>query len=79
MSKYYISHIFSKEIGISMPEYINTLRIRDAEMLLKKGDMSITDIAFAVGFNSLRSFNRHFYSLTGKTPRQVKGQNKAAD
>lgn len=79
MSKYYISHIFSKEIGISMPEYINTLRIRDAETLLKKGDMSITDVAFAVGFNSLRSFNRHFYALTGKTPRQVKVHDKTTD
>lgn len=72
MSKYYISHIFSREIGISMPEYINTLRIRDAESLLKQGEMSITDVAFAVGFNSLRSFNRHFFALTGKTPRQAR-------
>ncbi|MBE6761231.1 MAG: helix-turn-helix transcriptional regulator [Ruminococcaceae bacterium] len=76
MSKYYISHIFSKEIGISMPEYINTLRIRDAEMLLQKGDMSITDVAFAVGFNSLRSFNRHFFAQTGKTPRQIRNSDK---
>lgn len=76
MSKYYISHIFSKEIGISMSEYINTLRIRDAEILLQKGEMSITDVAFAVGFNSLRSFNRHFFAQTGKTPRQTKNSDK---
>lgn len=76
MSKYYISHIFSKEIGTSLPEYINTMRIRDAEMLLSNGEMSITDVAFAVGFNSLRSFNRHFFAQTGKTPRQLKGSDK---
>lgn len=76
MSKYYISHIFSKEIGISMPEYINTLRIRDAESLLKQGEMSITEVAFAVGFNSLRSFNRHFFAQTGKTPRQMRNADK---
>ncbi|MBO5232328.1 MAG: helix-turn-helix transcriptional regulator [Clostridia bacterium] len=76
MSKYYISHIFSKEIGISMPEYINTLRIRDAEILLQKGEMSITEVAFAVGFNSLRSFNRHFFAQTGKTPRQARNTDK---
>ena len=76
MSKYYISHIFGKEIGTSMPEYINTLRIRDAESLLEKGDMSITEVAFAVGFNSLRSFNRHFFAQTGKTPRQARDTDK---
>lgn len=76
MSKYYISHIFSKEIGISMSEYINTLRIRDAEILLKQGEMSITEVAFAVGFNSLRSFNRHFFAQTGRTPRQTKSADK---
>lgn len=76
MSKYYISHIFSKEIGISMPEYINTMRIRDAEILLSSSEMSITEVAFAVGFNSLRSFNRHFFGMLGKTPRQVKGADK---
>lgn len=76
MSKYYISHIFSKEIGISMPEYINTLRIRDAELLLEQGEMSITEVAFKVGFNSLRSFNRHFFAQTGKTPRQARNTDK---
>ena len=76
MSKYYISHLFSKEVGISFPEYINTLRIRDAEKMLKSGDSSITEVAFSVGFNSLRSFNRHFYAQTGKTPRQVKSESK---
>lgn len=76
MSKYYISHIFSKEIGISMTEYINTLRIRDAETMLMNGEMSITDVAFAVGFNSLRSFNRHFFAQTGKTPRQARNTDK---
>ena len=76
MSKYYISHLFSKEIGISFPEYINTLRIRDAEKLLKSSDMSITEVAFSVGFNSLRSFNRHFFAQTGMTPRQVKSESK---
>lgn len=78
MSKYYISHIFSKEIGISMTEYLNTLRIRDAEILLQRGEMSITEVAFAVGFNSLRSFNRHFFAQTGKTPRQARNTDKNA-
>ncbi len=79
MNKYYISHVFNKEIGISLPEYINNLRIRDATMLLKEGNMSITDIAFAVGFNTLRSFNRRFLEHTGKTPKQVKNEYKSLE
>ena len=79
MNKYYISHVFNKEIGISLPEYLNTLRIRDATMLLKEGNMSITDIAFAVGFNTLRSFNRRFLEHTGKTPKQIKNEYKSMD
>ena len=79
MNKYYISHVFNKEIGISLPEYLNTLRIRDAIMLLKEGTMSITDIAFAVGFNTLRSFNRRFLEHTGKTPKQVKNEYKSIE
>lgn len=67
-SKYYVSHVFSREIGSSFPAYINTLRVHDAKKLLERGDMSVTDVAYAVGFRSLRSFNRCFLSLTGESP-----------
>lgn len=67
-SKYYVSHVFSREIGASFPAYINALRVHDAKKLLERGDMSITDVAYAVGFSSLRSFNRCFLSLTGQNP-----------
>lgn len=74
-SKYYVSHVFSREIGMSFPAYINTLRIHDAKKLLRRGDMSVTDVAYAVGFSSLRSFNRCFLSLTGESPSSFKRQN----
>lgn len=67
-SKYYISHVFGKDIGMSFPTYINMLRIRDAKDLLRAGGKSVTDVAYAVGFSSLRSFNRCFLSLTGQSP-----------
>ncbi len=71
-SKYYVSHVFSREIGSSFPAYINTLRVHDAKKLLTRGDMSVTDVAYAVGFRSLRSFNRCFLSLTGQNPSAFK-------
>ncbi len=70
MSKYYISHVFSKEMGVGFPQYVNSLRIHDAKELLAKGGMSVTDIAYAVGFNSVRSFNRQFLAESGQTPRE---------
>ena len=71
-SKYYVSHVFSREIGSSFPAYINALRVHDAKKLLERGDMSVTDVAYAVGFRSLRSFNRCFLSLTGQNPSAFK-------
>jgi AraC-like DNA-binding protein len=72
ISKYYISHLFSQKLHMSFSEYIGTLRISEACRLLKSEEMSITDVAYNVGFNTTRSFNRLFLRYTGMTPRQYK-------
>lgn len=72
INKYHISHIFNREIGISFTDYINAIRVRKSYALIKKGEMSITEIAFAVGFSSLRSFNRQFMAFSHCTPREYK-------
>jgi len=74
ISKYYISHLFSQKFHIGFTEYIGTLRISHACKLLLSKDKSITEIAFSVGFNSTRSFNRLFLKYTGVTPRQFINQ-----
>lgn len=74
LSKYYISHTFGKEIGVRLPQYISSLRVQEARGLLKTSDMSVTDVAYAVGFNSLRSFNRWFLQLEGLPPGEYKRQ-----
>lgn len=72
ISKYYISHLFSQKLHMGFSEYIGTLRISEACRLLKNDDKSITEVAYNVGFNSTRSFNRLFLKYTGMTPRQYK-------
>lgn len=72
LSPGYISHIFSIRLKINFRLFINSLRIEKAKELINEGDMNITEIAFAVGFASLRTFNRAFYQLTQKTPREYK-------
>lgn len=68
MNKYYLSHLFNKRVGLSIPAFINNLRIKHACELLDN-DCPITDSAFASGFNSLRTFNRAFAEIMGMSPR----------
>ena len=67
-SRSYISHFFKKESGMSIPEYVNTLRIRDAKVYLETTSMSIHEIAAAVGFSNSNYFSTVFKSITGITP-----------
>lgn len=68
LNKYYISHIFSERMKMSYKEFINNLRVEHACGLLEKG-VSITDIAYASGFSSVRTFNRAFLKNREMTPR----------
>ena len=68
LSKYYISHIFKERMNMSFTDFINSLRIEQACELLEK-DCSMTEVAFASGFSSIRSFNRVFVQNIGVSPR----------
>lgn len=64
----YISHIFSNTLKTTIPEYINALRIHDAQELLRSTRQPIARIAGDLGFGSIRNFNRVFQKETGLTP-----------
>lgn len=69
VSKYHISHLFSSELHTSFPEYIRFLRVSRAKYLMAYyPSMSVTEVAFACGFESLRTFHRAFSALCGVTP-----------
>ena len=67
LNKYYISHIFQERMHISFKDFINSLRVESACNLLGKSS-SITDIAYAAGFSSVRTFNRAFLKHMHMTP-----------
>ncbi|MGL4736406.1 MAG: helix-turn-helix domain-containing protein [Cellulosilyticaceae bacterium] len=71
LSKYYISHLFNQEIGCSLTNYINFLRVNKAKELLLS-DKTITEIAYECGFESARSFYRAFMKFCGTTPLQYR-------
>jgi YesN/AraC family two-component response regulator len=72
LSKYYISHLFSGKLGIRFNDYINSLRVRSAAEMLKSGNKTITEIAYAVGYNSVRTFDRCFLKVRGMTPKEYR-------
>jgi AraC-like DNA-binding protein len=76
LSRYYISHIFSDKLGISFTDYINSLRVSESCVMLRSSSISVTEVAYAVGFGTLRTFNRAFIKQMGISPSQYrKGEN----
>ena len=67
-SKFYISHIFATNVKMSFSQYLRYLRIAAAKRQLRHTDMTITDVAYDVGYLSIRTFNRQFLQETGMTP-----------
>ena len=74
INKFYISHLFGQKLKIGFNDFINSLRVDEACKRLTGSDSSITEIAYQVGFNSIRSFNRAFHNQTGVTPREYRLQ-----
>ena len=69
---------FKQITGLKINEYINKLRIEKCAELLLKTDKTVIEIAYGAGFESLRTFNRVFSSVTGMNPvlyRQKKPDN----
>jgi AraC-like DNA-binding protein/ligand-binding sensor protein len=60
MSPAYFSSIFRKTTGVPFARYLQQVRVNEVRRLLTSTDMSVTEIAFGSGFNSLTHFNRVF-------------------
>ena len=71
-NKYHISHIFKEKFGCSYNDYLKCLRSEHAMGLLTHSEMTVTEVCFASGFSSLRSFYRAFHEVYGVPPKSVK-------
>lgn len=67
-SRSFISHNFKENVGLSIKNYINALRIDDAKSLLVNSDLSVTEIAMATGFNDSNYFSVVFKENVGLSP-----------
>lgn len=72
MSKSYLTRIFRKVTGYSVVEYLNFIKIRKAQSLLKESSLSITEIAGITGFGNITYFEKVFKGSTGKSPAQYR-------
>jgi AraC-like DNA-binding protein len=68
----HLSEKFKEVTGIKYVDYVARIRFDRAKTLLQNGDVPISDIAFAAGFQSLSQFNRVFKKLAGKSPMQYR-------
>jgi AraC-like DNA-binding protein len=64
----HLSRQFRAAYGESVYQYLMTRRIERAMALLRRGDLSVTEICFAVGCSSLGTFTTRFTELVGLSP-----------
>jgi two-component system response regulator YesN len=71
-----LAHIFKEQMGITIIDYLTSVRIERAKQLLLATDQNCTEICFEVGYNNQSYFTRTFKGLVGMTPRQFKTRNQ---
>ncbi len=74
MSTAHFSRQFRATYGETPYSYLMTRRIERAKSLLRRGDLSVTEVCLEVGCTSLGSFSARFTELTGETPTAYRGR-----
>ncbi|WP_329459129.1 helix-turn-helix transcriptional regulator [Streptomyces sp. NBC_01497] len=78
MSAGHFSRSFRAAFGETPYSYLMTRRIERAKALLRRGDLSVTEVCFAVGCSSLGSFSSRFTELVGESPSVYRARNHDA-
>lgn len=74
MSAGHLSRRFREAYGEPPYSYLLTRRVERAMALLRRGDRSVTDVCFAVGFSSLGTFSTRFSEIVGMPPSTYRDQ-----
>ncbi|MCL6456549.1 MAG: AraC family transcriptional regulator [Gorillibacterium sp.] len=72
ISPFYLSRIFTQVTGLSIISYINHVRVEEARKLLQETDLSVTEIALQVGYQSVTHFGRVFKTAMGASPQKYR-------
>ncbi|MCP4257574.1 MAG: helix-turn-helix domain-containing protein [Planctomycetes bacterium] len=71
-----LAHLFKEQMGITIIDYLTSVRIERAKQLLLATDQNCTEICFEVGYNNQSYFTRSFKGFVGMTPRQFRTKNQ---
>jgi len=77
MSQAHFARQFRAAYGETPYSYLMTRRVERAKALLRRGDMSVTDVCMAVGCTSLGSFSARFTELVGESPSAYRARDHA--
>jgi transcriptional regulator GlxA family with amidase domain len=77
-SEAHFARSFKEAFGAPPHRYLLTRRVEKAKALLRDTDLSVTEIAFQTGWNSLGTFGRTFRDVTGESPGDLRQREKAA-
>ncbi len=78
MSTAHFSRQFNATYGETPYAYLMTRRIERAKALLRRGDLSVTEVCLEVGCTSLGSFSARFTELVGETPTAYRARDHSA-
>jgi AraC-like DNA-binding protein len=78
MSTAHFARQFRAAYGETPYAYLMTRRIERAKALLRRGDLSVTEVCVAVGCTSLGSFSARFTQLVGATPTAYRARDHGA-
>lgn len=70
ISKQYLCQRFKKETGVTVSDYLNSIRINNACEMLRRGKYNITQTAVLCGYNSVPYFCRVFKDIMHMTPKE---------
>lgn len=73
-STFYFCKLFKRATGLHFTEYVSRSRIEKAKNLLLNPNLRISEIAYAVGFQSLTHFNRVFKKVMGESPTEYRNR-----
>ena len=71
-SRSYLSRVFHRETGLTIPEYINRIRMENAMELLRETALPLREVAASVGIHDSFYFSKLFKKFTGRTPREYR-------
>jgi AraC family transcriptional regulator len=78
LSPFHFSRLFTQSMGRPPHAYLTERRVAAAEALLKKGKLSLVEIALEVGLGSQANLTRTFRKITGLTPGQFRGSHRSS-